>query len=294
MNLQAAGDPAFDGCAVTRDKQGHIIRLAGAARKCLNRIQNNLLQRLERRVLLTGQSLAQPEYAVQLIIRILRLGDAVAEQDQRIARLQLQAGSGELGVFQQADRKGAFAIELADLAAPEQQRRRMAGLDVFQPAIAIQQCEEHGCIAAHSAMRAEKFVDVVEDAHRVRAQGHRGKRSLQHHGQQRRPQTFAADIGNQKRGALGSDGECIEVVAAHFMAGVVHSGDGHMRKIVQALRKQSLLNRAGDGEFLLQACRSRSRSTSRALSRMLADWALSASRICRSRSEKAAGLWESR
>ena len=102
-------------------------------------------------------------------------------------------------------------------------------------------------------MRAEKFVDVVEDAHRVRAQGHRGKRSLQHRGQQRRPQTFAADIGNQKRGALGSDGECIEVVTAHFMAGVVHSGDGQMRKIVQALRKQSLLNRAGDGEFLLQA-----------------------------------------
>ena len=67
----------------------------------------------------------------------------------------------------------------------------MAGLDVLQPAAAIEQCEKHGRIAAHSAVFTKKFVDVVEEAHRLRAQGHRGKHSLQHHGQQRRAQAFA-------------------------------------------------------------------------------------------------------
>ena len=50
-----------------------------------------------------------------------------------------------------------------------------------------------------------------------------------------------------------ADRNHVEVVAADLGAGMVHAGDGKMRKIVQAVRHQRLLDGPRDGKLLLQA-----------------------------------------
>ncbi len=45
----------------------------------------------------------------------------------------------------------------------------------------------------------------------------------------------------------------VEVVAAHFSAGMMHAGDGEMGKVVQAVGNERLLDGARDGKLLLKA-----------------------------------------
>ena len=70
---------------------------------------------------------------------------------------------------------------------------------------------------------------------------------------QRRSQAFAADVGDENRGAVFVDRNHVEVVAADFSAGMMHAGDGKIRKVVQAVGNERLLDGARDGKLLLQA-----------------------------------------
>jgi hypothetical protein len=69
----------------------------------------------------------------------------------------------------------------------------------------------------------------------------------------RAAQAFAAHIGDENRGAVVADGKHVEVIAADLGTGMVHAGDRKMRKIVQAMRNQRLLDGARDGKLPLQA-----------------------------------------
>ena len=66
------------------------------------------------------------------------------------------------------------------------------------------------------------------------------------------PKSFAADIGNENRGAIFADWNDVKVVAAHFVAGMVHAGDGEVGKVVQSLRNERLLDGARNGKLLLE------------------------------------------
>src|SRR5271157_3194343 len=112
------------------------------------------------------------------MVRVLSFGDAIAEKDESVSWLKLHSIGGKAGFLDQSHWKRAFRVQFADLAAPQQQWRRMTCLDVVKHAVAINQAEEHGCIVAHLRVFAEELIDLLENSHRIAAQGHSGKRSL--------------------------------------------------------------------------------------------------------------------
>ena len=72
----------------------------------------------------------------------------------------------------------------------------MAGIDVIQLAILIEDAKKHRGVAANFRMAAEKTIYVIEDARGIGAQGHSRKRALQHGGQQRGAQSFSRNVGD--------------------------------------------------------------------------------------------------
>jgi hypothetical protein len=66
-----------------------------------------------------------------------------------------------------------------------------------------------------------------------------------------RPLPLTSAMRTAVRSSL--DWNHVEVVAADFSAGMMHAGDGEMRKVVQAVRNERLLNGARDGKLLLEA-----------------------------------------
>ena len=187
------------------------------------------------------------------MIQVLCFGDTVAEQDQRVFGLELQSGGFEIGFGDEADGERAFGVEFGDLALAQQERRRMACLDVFEHAVAADDADEHGGVAADFVVAAEKFVDVVEDRDGIGAHREARQRALQHGGEQSRTQAFAADVGDEEGGAVLVDREHVEVVASDFSAGMMHAGDGEMGEVVEAVRNKRLLDGARDGKLLLKA-----------------------------------------
>jgi len=83
-----------------------------------------------------------------LLVGIHGLGDAVAEKHEGVTRLELQANGGVLRFGNEADGIGAFGKGLFGNAAADQERRRVAGVNVFEMAFLIENAEEHGGVAA--------------------------------------------------------------------------------------------------------------------------------------------------
>ena len=77
---------------------------------------------------------------------------------------------------------------------------------------------------------------MVEDARRIGANGHAGKRALQHGGEKRCTEAFAAHVSDQEGGAVIVDREHVEVVASDRLAWVIHACDREVRKIAKSVR----------------------------------------------------------
>ena len=141
---------------------------------------------------------------------------------------------------------------------------------------------------------AQKLIDVIENARRIGAQCHPGKRALQHGGQAaRRPILF------RKRRPAKTRCDCRQAETRRN-----NRLRRKAREIDALTRPDAEIRGSPRGNsacwmsraMLISCsmrCRSRSRSTRRALSRMLAASPASASRICRSSFENAAGRRES-
>ena len=200
-----------------------------------------------------AERFGEARHAVQLLLHIGGFGDAVAEQDQGVAGLEVDAHGGVFCLGNQAHGERALGENFADFSAAKKQRRGMAGIEIVEVALTIDAPEKHGGVAADIGVRAQEIVDVLEDAHRIGAQGHAGERALQHGGEQRRADSLSRNVGDHEGSAVFGDREHIEVIAADGVAGSVHAGDGQVRKIAEAARQQGLLNFAGDAQFLFEA-----------------------------------------
>src|SRR2546423_10295946 len=106
----------------------------------------------------------------------------------------------------------------------------MARIDEFQVPVEIENSEKHCRVTADFRVVAQKTVYVIEHSRGIRAQCHSGKRALQHGSHNRCAQSFAGNIGKQKRGAPFSDGKYIEIISSHGEARKVASGNVEMRK----------------------------------------------------------------
>ncbi len=67
------------------------------------------------------------------------------------------------------------------------------------------------------------------------------------------PRPFPGYVGDHKSRALIVNWKYVEVVAANFQAGFVHSADVEVREIPEAARQQRLLDLPGNAEFALDA-----------------------------------------
>ncbi len=108
---------------------------------------------------LAGKSLAQAGDLKKLVVGVLRFGDAVAEKNQGVFGLELHARRSEFGFGNQAHGERSLRVEFAHLALAQQQRRGMAGFDVFEHAVAAHDADEHGGVAADFGVAAEETVD---------------------------------------------------------------------------------------------------------------------------------------
>src|SRR5207253_6320760 len=98
-------------------------------------------------------------------------------------------------------------------AAPDKNGRGMTRIDEFEMAVIIEQTKEHRSIAAHLGMLAKKAVHVIENARWIGAERHAGKRALQHGGQNGGTESFAGNVGNDKRRAPIAYAKNVEIVA---------------------------------------------------------------------------------
>src|SRR5690349_20749454 len=129
----------------------------------------------------------------------------------------------------------------------------MTCIDELESAIAVQDTEEHGGVAADLGMFAQEAIDVIEDQHRIRAGGHAGKRPLKHRREQRRAESFPGNIGDEKGGAVVTHGKHVEVVSTYGVTRRMNAGHCEVRVIAKSVRKQGLLNVPGDIEFLFES-----------------------------------------
>ncbi len=79
------------------------------------------------------------------------------------------------------------------------------------------------------------------------------ERALEEASQQRGTDALPAHVGHHHGPAIGTGGRDIEVVAAHLVRGDARTGDAEPARSGEILRKQVLLNLAGDLQFLLHA-----------------------------------------
>ena len=186
-----------------------------AAREILHGFKNALLELLERTLRLAGQKLLESRDAEELVIGIHGLGHTIAEKDERVAGLQLEAGGAVFGFGNQADGKGTFSEGFFGDAAADQERRRVAGVDEFQMAVVIEDAEEHRGVAPDLRVIAKKTIHMVEDARGIRAQSHAGERALKHGGEKSGAKSFAGNVGNEKRSAPIAERKDVEIVASH-------------------------------------------------------------------------------
>ncbi len=121
---------------------------------------------------------------------------------------------GVFGFGNEADGKGAFGEGFFGDTAADEERGRMTGVDEFEVAFLVENAEEHGGVAADFGMAAEEFVDVIDDTSGIGAEGHGGKRALEHGGEESGAETFAGDVGEEEGGAFVAQGEDVEIVAA--------------------------------------------------------------------------------
>src|SRR5207245_3619639 len=97
--------------------------------------------------------------------------------------------------------------------------------------ILIEYSEKNRGLAAHLRLIAEETVYVIEHTRGIRAQGHCGKRPLQHGGHNCGAKPFAGNVGDEKRGAAIAKREDVEVVASNGQARKVDAGHGEVRAI---------------------------------------------------------------
>src|ERR1700733_10537466 len=129
----------------------------------------------------------------------------------------------------------------------------MAGIEEHELTVTAQDAKEHGGIAAHFRVLAQKPIHVIEHHHRVRSAGHAGKRALEHGRDQRRAEPFAGHVRNKEGRPVLTHWKYIEVITAHGMTRRVRSRHRKVRVIAKSSRKQSLLNVPCDVELLLHS-----------------------------------------
>src|SRR5437868_10932 len=112
------------------------------------------------------ESLLKAFGAELLLIFVFCLRDSVTEERQCVFGFELDSRSIERCYVDEAHRERSAGIELAHLSSPQQQGGWMAGTDILEHAIGIEQPKKHGGITAHGCALAKKAVQMIEDFHR--------------------------------------------------------------------------------------------------------------------------------
>src|SRR5262249_33100613 len=147
------------------------------------------------------------------------------EQNENVARLELEADGGVFGLGNEADRIRTFGENVFGDAIADQEWRRMTGVDVLKMALIVEDAEKHCGVPADLGVVAEKPVDVIEDARGVGAERHSGERTLEKVGAECGTQSFTGNVREQERGASVAEGEDVEIISTDGQAREVDSAD---------------------------------------------------------------------
>ncbi len=121
--------------AIAHQEKRNVIRRAGPACKCLNGSKNGLLKLIQWRRVMAGQNVGKPGIAIHLVGVI---GETTvtpsAEEHQRIVQFKFNIFRDVFGFGHQAHRKRALGVKLGHFSVTNQQRRRMARIEIFEVA----------------------------------------------------------------------------------------------------------------------------------------------------------------
>ena len=90
----------------------------------------------------------------------------------------------------------------------------MAGVEIFEIAVAVENPEKHGGVPADLGVLAKEIIDVMEDARGIGAEGHARQGALEHGGEQRGANSFPGNVGDDEGGAVVAHRKHVEVIAA--------------------------------------------------------------------------------
>ena len=194
----------------------------------------------------------EARHAEGLARLVLGLDQAVGEQEERVARLELRHALLEAaaGVEPQADARSRPGPRPA--VAAQQELRVVAGVDVAQPArAAVEDPEEQRVVGGERLLGAHLVVERVHEPRQVALERQaRADRRLHVRHQQRGRNALARDVAHQDRDLAVREREVVEEIAAHLARRDRDAADLGEAGAKRPARQELLLDAPADLELL--------------------------------------------
>ena len=195
----------------------------------------------------------QAGLAEELALGILGLGDAVGEQDEDVARFEVDRAFAVGHAREGPERRRAHVEPFDPAVRTAQQRWIVSGVAVDQASFfGVESGQEGRREALGVGALVERRVDRFHDRARIGDVAHeRADRRLQVAREQRGRQSLARHVGDHQATAAVQFDEIV-VVARNLGGRAVEGGDVEAGRRRRVRRKQPLLDRTRDREFLFE------------------------------------------
>jgi hypothetical protein len=224
------------GISITDQEERDIVSLSRTLGKILDGLKNRFLEAIQRNVLLAFECFMKAMKPEHFFFGVHGFGDAITKEDERVVRKEFRARHDVLSLGDEPNRERAFDEWLSNLTATKKQWQRMAGIDEIDTTLLVHDSEKHSCVAADFGMFAEKAINKVENTRGIISNSHPKKGPLEHGSEERRTETLAGNIRDQKGRTFVVHLKNVEVVAANGEAWGICPRHGEMRKIAEAER----------------------------------------------------------
>ena len=203
--------------------------------------------------LCAAEGLPHPLVAELEAARVHRLGDAVRDRDQQVARLERQLTGLERHLVEQAEHGAAAAQPLLAPARAHHEGRHVARVHVDEAAPGrVELGVEQRHVAARLGARVHEAVEPLEHLRGGRAAGERSQPRVHRRHHQARRGALAGHVGDHQAEPVAGERDEVVVVPAHVKAGAALARD------VEALRSAASPSAAGPAGCPRAISRSRS------------------------------------
>ena len=242
--------------AAAHEQQSLVVERRVAAGEGVDLREEEVGELGERFAGVAPQETLEPLGTVFLVVRAVNLGDAVGVEHEQVAGREAfedpYPGTGGSAVEAEDRARGAQPFVPPPLPA-DQQRRRMAGVEVDQVAVAVDLGEEERDVAADRRGVGQHPGEPIDDGDHLELQGHSHAQPDDHvPGLERRRQAVAGGVGDANGERVVAHPDEVVDVAADDLRGALAHREFEARDRGQGAGKQGRLHLARLFEHVLE------------------------------------------